>query len=115
MSEARGTWKQSPQVLQPRLDDSEVHPGAKWVLRPVIDGEWWNVVESNAALSATAIHKTPACSHPKGCVGAKAGGFFEGGPDGAPVRAAPNGNLPPVMPQGKLVEILGREVRRQRN
>ena len=30
-----------------------MHPGIKWVLQPVTDGEWWNVVQSNAALSAT--------------------------------------------------------------
>ena len=28
------------------------------------------------------------------------------------MRAAIEGNLPPVMPQGNLVEVLGREVRR---
>ena len=27
------------------------------------------------------------------------------------MRAATEGNLPPVMPQGNLVEVLGREVR----
>ena len=60
-------WKGSPPGLQPRMDDTQVHPGAKWVLQPVMDGEWWNVVESNAALSATAIHGKPAGRHPKGC------------------------------------------------
>ena len=34
--------------------------------QPVRDGEWWNVVESNAALSATAIHRKPACRHATG-------------------------------------------------
>ena len=37
-----------------------MHPGAEWVLQPVRDGEWWNVVGSNAPLSATAIHGKPA-------------------------------------------------------
>ena len=75
------------------------------------------MVESNATLSATAIHKKPVCKHPKGRAGGggKAGGSFDGGPNGAPVRAATEGNLPPVMPQGNLVEVLGREVRRQGN
>ena len=37
--------------------------------------EWWNVVESNAALSATVIHRKAACRHLKGCArGGKAGG-----------------------------------------
>ena len=49
------------------MDDSQVHPGAEWVLQPVRDGEWWIVVESNAALSATAINRKSACRHPKGC------------------------------------------------
>ena len=53
--------------LRPRMDENEVHPGAEWVLQRVRDGKWWNVVESNAALSATAIHRKPACRHPKGC------------------------------------------------
>ena len=29
------------------------------------------------------------------------------------MRAATEGNLPPVMPQGNLVEVLGREVRQR--
>ena len=29
-----------------------MHPGAKWVRHPAGDGEWWNVVETNASLSA---------------------------------------------------------------
>ena len=60
-------WKGSPPGLQPQMDDTQVHPGAEWVLQPVRGGEWWNVVESNAALSATAINRKPACRHPKGC------------------------------------------------
>ena len=44
-----------------------MHPRANWVLQLVRDGKWWNVVESNAALSATANHRKPACRHPKGC------------------------------------------------
>ena len=27
------------------MDDNQVHPGAEWVLQPVRDGEWWNVVD----------------------------------------------------------------------
>ena len=61
-----GTWKGSPPGLQLRMDDTQVHPGAEWVLQPLTDGEWWNVVESNAALSTTAIHRKPACRLPKG-------------------------------------------------
>ena len=38
-------WKGSPPGLQPRMDDTQVHPVAKWVLQPVRDGEWWNVVD----------------------------------------------------------------------
>ena len=37
-------WKGSPPGLQLRMDDTQVHPGAEWVLQPVRDGEWWNVV-----------------------------------------------------------------------
>ena len=37
--------KGSPPGLQPRRDDTQVHPGAKWVLQPVRDGEWLNVVD----------------------------------------------------------------------
>ena len=59
-------WKRSPPGLQLRMDDHQVHPGAEWVLQPVSDGESWNGVESNAALSATAIHRKPACRRPKG-------------------------------------------------
>ena len=55
--------------LQPRMDDDQVHPGAKWVLQPVRDGEYWNAVQSNAALSAMAIYNKPTCRHPKGCAG----------------------------------------------
>ena len=29
------------------------------------------------------------------------------------MRAATDGSLPPVMPQGNLVEVVGREVRRR--
>ena len=84
-----GTWKQSRSGLQPRVDDNQVHPRAKWVLRPVRDGEWWNVVERDAAPSAMAIHWKSTCRHPKGCAGGgKAGGSFEGGPHRAPVSAA---------------------------
>ena len=31
--------------LQPWMDDTQVHPGAEWVLQPVRDGECWNVVD----------------------------------------------------------------------
>ena len=44
-----------------------MHPGAEWVLQPVREEDWWNVVDSTAALSATAIHRKPACRHPKRC------------------------------------------------
>ena len=27
------------------MDDTQVHPGAEWVLQPLRDGEWWNVVD----------------------------------------------------------------------
>ena len=60
-------WKRSPPSLQARMDQNQVHPGAKWVLQPLRDGDWWNVAESNAALSATAIHRKPAFRHTKGC------------------------------------------------
>ena len=43
-----GTWGNVERValsLQPRMDDTQVHLGAEWVLQPVRDGEWWNVVE----------------------------------------------------------------------
>ena len=64
------------------------------------DGEWWNVAESNAALSATAIHRKPARRCPKGCAwGGTIRGFFDGGPENAPVRSAAEGNLRLVMPQ----------------
>ena len=45
MSGTGGTWKGSPPGLQPWMDDTQVHPGAEWVLQPVRDGEWWNVVD----------------------------------------------------------------------
>ena len=94
------------------MDDIQVHPGAEWVLQPVRDGEWWNEVESNTALSATAILRKPARRCPKGCA---RGGRPEDPSTGdrmeLAVRAATEGNLPPVMPQGNLVEVLGREVR----
>ena len=51
------------------MDDSKVHPGAKWVSQPLRNGEWWNVVESNAVLLTTAIHRKSACRHPKACAG----------------------------------------------
>ena len=71
------------------------------------------LTEINAPLSARAIHRKPACRRPKGCArGEKAGGCFNGRPEEAETRrAATEGNLPPVMPQGNLVEVLGREVR----
>ena len=27
------------------MDDTQVHPGAEWVLQPVRDMGWWNVVD----------------------------------------------------------------------
>ena len=59
--------KGSSPRLQPRMNDHQVHPGAEWILQPVRDGGWWNMVESKAALSATDIHRKPACRHPEGC------------------------------------------------
>ena len=59
--------------------------------------------ERNAALSVTAIQGKPACRRPKGCA--------RGEIPEDPSRAATEGNLPPVMTQGNLVEVLGREVR----
>ena len=38
-------WKGSPPGHQLPMDSTQVHPGAEWVLQPVRDGEWWNVVE----------------------------------------------------------------------
>ena len=38
-------WKGSPPGLQPWMDDTQVHPRAEWVLQPVRDGGWWNVVD----------------------------------------------------------------------
>ena len=71
------------------------------------------LTERNVPLWARAIHTKPACRRPKGCArGWKAGGSFDGAPEGAEtLRAATERNLPPVMPQGNLVEVLGREVR----
>ena len=63
--------KRSPPGLQPRMDKTQVHRGGKWVLQPISDGGWWIVAERNAALSATAIHRKPACRHPKGCAGGR--------------------------------------------
>ena len=61
------------------------------------DGKWWNVVKSNGALSATAIRKA------QNAEGRGGRGFFGGGPEGALVRAAAEGNLPLVKAQGNLV------------
>ena len=85
------------------MDDNQAHPGADWVLQPLTDGEWWNVVESNAALSATAIHRKPARSL---SLEEESRGFFDGRPEGAPVRAAAEGH-----PE----QDLGCEVQRQGN
>ena len=97
------------------MDDTQVHPGAERVLQLVRDGEWWYVAESNAALTELAIHRKPARMHPKGCTWwGKTRGFFDGGAKAAPVRAVADATVPLVMPQGNLVQVLGREVRRQR-
>ena len=45
LSETKGNVERSPPGLQPRMDDTKVNLGAKWVLQPVRDGEWWNVVD----------------------------------------------------------------------
>ena len=116
MSGTKGTWKPSPPGLRPKIADNQVNPGDKWVLQPVRDAQWWNMADSNAAISATAMHRKPACRHPKGCAGGGlAGGTFKGGPDETHVRVSPEGNLPSVMPQGNLGEILGRDVTCQGN
>ena len=41
--------------------------------------------------------------------------FFNRGAEGAPPRAEAEGKLPLVKPQGNLVQVLGREVRHQKN
>ena len=78
------------------------------------DAGWWNVIDKNAALLATAIHNYPARSHSKGC--ARGGGVgrrnLRRGPKGAPVMVAPEGNLPPLKPAGILVEVPGPAVKR---
>ena len=111
VSGTRRTWKRSPLGLQPRMDDHQVHLGAKWVRQPMRDGKWWNVVNRNVVLSAMAIHRKPACRYPKGCArrGGQARGTFETALKGGPVTAASEGNLPPVKPQGNLDKVLGRE------
>ena len=38
-------WKGSSPGFQPRMDDTQVHPGAEGVLQPVRDEESWNVAE----------------------------------------------------------------------
>ena len=67
------------------------------------------LTERNAPLSARAIHRKPACRRPKGC----ARGVRPGDPSkGDRNELKPTeGSLPPVMPQGNVVEVLGREVR----
>ena len=84
------------------MDNMQVRPDAEWVLQPVRDGEWCNVAESNAALLATAR-------------GGKIRRFLDWRPEAAPVTVAAEGNLPLVMPQGNLVQVLGCEVKRQGN
>ena len=68
MSVTWGMVRRPPPGLQLPMDDTQVHPGAEWVLQPVRDGEWWNVVESKRALWAMAIDRKPASKQPKGCV-----------------------------------------------
>ena len=72
------------------------------------------MVESNDALLATAIHRKPACRHPKGCArGGRPGGPSMGDWKELTVRAATEQNVPPVMPRGNLVEVLNDEVRQR--
>ena len=91
-----------------------MHPGAEWVLQPVRDGEWWNVVDRGkcSAVGEGYRQETGLQAPNRLCYGGKVGGSFRGRPEGAEtVRAATAGSLPPVMPQRKLVEVLGNEVR----
>ena len=72
-------------------------------------------VHSNVALSCTMLTYlgNPPAGTLKAVLGEDGGGFLDRGLDGAEtVRAATEGLLPPDMPQGNLVEVLGREVRR---
>ena len=62
------TWKGSPPGLQPRMDDTQVHPEPSGYSNPLgmgSGGMWFR--GRNAALSTTAINRKPACRHPKGC------------------------------------------------
>ena len=51
----------------------------------------------------------------RGSCGGNARESFDRRPEGAPVTAGTETNLPLVEPQGNLVQVLGAEVRRQGN
>ena len=76
----RGTWKGSPPGLQPRMDDTQVHPGGEWVLQPVRDGEWWNVVdrEKCSAVGEGYPQETRLQAPERLWQGGKARGSFDG-------------------------------------
>ena len=80
MSGTKEKWKGSPPGLQPRMDDTQVHPGAKWVLQPVRDGEWWYVVdrEKCSAVGEGYPQETRPQAPERLCQGGKAGGSIDG-------------------------------------
>ena len=55
----------------------------------------------------------PPAGTPKAEIGGRGQRILGGGPEGAPVRAAAEENLPPVKPQANLVQVLVREVKLQ--
>ena len=52
-----------------------MHPGAEWVLQPVRDGEWWNVVDrEKCSAVGEGYQKETRLQAPKGlCSGGEAG------------------------------------------
>ena len=78
-----GTWGNVERVtlgLQPQMDDTQVHPRAEWVLQPVRDGEWWNVVDRKKCSAVREGYpQGTRLQAPTGlCQGRKAGGSFDG-------------------------------------
>ena len=57
-----------------------MHPGAEWVLQPVRDGEWWNVVdrEKCSAVGESYQQETRLQAPERLCYGGKSGGSFNG-------------------------------------
>ena len=57
-----------------------MHPGAEWVLQPVRDGEWWNVIEREkcAAVGEGYPQETRPQAPNRLCQGGKAGGSLIG-------------------------------------